>query len=74
MMKKLIAFLEKLEEKKVYYKLDKVRDAIMVEVAVPGERWEVEFFVNGNIEVEKFVSNGEILEADEIEKLFTDFD
>ena len=73
-MKKLIAFLEKLEEKKVYYKLDKVRDAIMVEVAVPGERWEVEFFVNGNIEVEKFVSNGEILEADEIEKLFTDFD
>lgn len=73
-MKQLIDFLEKLEEKKIYYKLNKVRDAIMVEVAVPGERWEIEFFANGNIEVEKFVSNGEILDADEIEKLFTDFD
>lgn len=73
-MKQLIDFLEKLEEKKIYYKLNKVRDAIMVEVAVPGERWEIEFFANGNIEVEKFVGNGEILDADEIEKLFTDFD
>lgn len=73
-MKQLIDFLEKLEEKKIYYKLNKVRDAIMVEIAVPGERWEIEFFANGNIEVEKFVSNGEILDADEIEKLFTDFD
>ncbi len=73
-MKQLIDFLEKLEEKKIYYKLNKVRDAIMVEVAVPGERWEIEFFANGNIEVEKFVSNGEILDADEIEKLFADFD
>lgn len=73
-MKQLIDFLEKLEDKKIYYKLNKVRDAVMVEVAVPGERWEIEFFANGNIEVEKFVSNGEILDADEIEKLFMDFD
>ncbi len=29
-MKKLIGFLERLEEKKIYYKLNKVRDAIMV--------------------------------------------
>ncbi len=43
-MKKLIGFLERLEEKKIYYKLNKVRDAIMVEVAIPGERWEVEFY------------------------------
>ncbi len=73
-MKQLIDFLEKLEDKKIYYKLNKVRDAVMVEVAVPGERWEIEFFADGNIEVEKFVSNGEILDADEIEKLFMDFD
>jgi len=24
----------------------------MVEVAIPGERWEVEFFANGNVDVE----------------------
>ncbi len=68
-MKNLIDFLEKLEEKKIYYKLNKVRDAVMVEIAVPGERWEVEFFEDGNIEVEKFVSSGEILGADELKKL-----
>jgi len=37
-MKKLIEFLNALEESGIYYKLNKVRDAIMVEIAVPGER------------------------------------
>jgi hypothetical protein len=32
----------------------------MVLVTVPGERWEVEFFADGSIEVERFISNGEI--------------
>ena len=73
-MKKLIDFLEKLEEKNIYYKFNKVRDAIMVEIAVPGERWEVEFFADGNVDVEKFISNGEIFSADEIKTLFSDFD
>lgn len=73
-MKKLIAFLEKLEEKNIYYKLNKVRDAIMVEIAVPGERWEVEFFADGNVDIEKFISNGEIFSAGELETLFSDFD
>ncbi len=30
----------------------------MVEVVVPGQRWEVEFFQDSHIEVEKFISNG----------------
>ena len=73
-MKKLITFLERLEEKKIYYKLNKVRNAIMVEVAIPGERWEVEFFDDGDIEVEKFISNAEILGEEELEQLFLDCD
>lgn len=72
-MKKLISFLEKLDENKIYYELNKVRDAIMVEIAVPGERWEVEFFADGNVEVEKFVSQGEIFDEEELDKLFSDF-
>ena len=73
-MKKLIDFLERLEEKKIYYKLNKVRDAIMVEVVIPGERWEVEFFADGNVEIEKFISNAEIFDEKELEQLFLDWD
>lgn len=49
------------------------KDDIMVEIAVPGERWEVEFFADGNVEVEKFVSQGEIFDEEELDKLFSDF-
>lgn len=73
-MKELILFLEKLEENKIYYHLNKVRESIMVEIAVPGERWEVEFFEDGNVEIEKFISCGEIFKKDEIETLFEEFD
>ena len=73
-MKKLIGFLEKLEKKKIYYKLNKVRDAVMVEIAIPGERWEVEFFADGSVEVEKFISQGEIYDESELENLFSKCD
>lgn len=33
-------------------------EAIMVSVAVPGERWEIEFFDDGHVELERFVSQG----------------
>ena len=72
-MQKLIDFLEKLEENEIYYKLNKFRDAVMVEVAVPGERWEVEFFADGSVEVEKFIIQGEIYTESELEILFSDF-
>ena len=47
-MEQLLRFLNMLEEKSIYYRLNKVREeAVMVEIAVPGERWEVEFMENG---------------------------
>ena len=55
---KLLAFLEKLDDLKLHYRLAHVRPSIMVEIAVPGERWEVEFFDNGEVEIERFVSTG----------------
>ena len=70
MSEKLLEFLNELEAKKIYYKLNKVRDAIMVEIAVPGERWEVEFFADGSVELEKFISSGEIFDKNEIAVLF----
>jgi len=72
-MSSLIDFLNRLEESKIYYRLNKVRDSIMVEVAVPGERWEVEFFANGEIQVEKFLSDGDIFTESEIANLFERF-
>ena len=72
-MNKLIAFLNELENRKIHYRLNKVRDSIMVEVAVPGQRWEIEFFADSHVEVEKFFSSGEIYGEPEIEKLLSDF-
>ena len=73
MMEKLLFFLENLEEKKIHYKLSKIRESILVEIAVPGQRWEVEFFKDNHIEIEKFISNGIIYEKTELEILFQNF-
>ncbi len=43
----------------VRYQMLIVRDAaLMVSVALAGERWEIEFFEDGHIELERFVSLG----------------
>jgi len=74
-----IALLEKLDEKKIYYRLSKTRDyTITIEVSVPGQRWEIEYNTygeksGGSIEIEKFISNGTIYGEEEIETLFRDF-
>ncbi|MEH1788713.1 hypothetical protein [Nostoc sp.] len=58
---KLVTFLNQLEQERISYTLAHHRDeTIMVNVAVVGERWEVEFFEDGSVEVERFVSSGEI--------------
>lgn len=73
--RKLHDFLNELEERKIYYKLNKVRsEAILVEVAVPGQRWEVEFIDDGSIEIEKFMSDDDALyDEKELEHLFENF-
>ena len=69
-MTKLYKFLEQLEDNNIYYKLNKVRESIMVEIAIPGQRWEVEFFDDEHVEIEKFVSDGTIYDETDIKKLF----
>jgi len=69
-MQKLLEFLDRLDEAHIYYRLNKVRDAIMVEIAVPGSRWEVEFFEDGSIEVEEFTSAGGIRDESALDVLF----
>jgi hypothetical protein len=56
-MQRLLEFLDCLDEQKIHFTLARYRsEAIMVEIAVPGERWEVEFFGDGSVEVEVFRS------------------
>lgn len=52
---KLTTFLKQLEEAHLHYTLASHRDdTIMGLVTVPGERWEIEFFGDGSVEVSAF--------------------
>jgi len=73
-IKELIDFLNKLEDKHIYYRLNKIRDeSIMVEVAVPGQRWEIEFLEDGTVDIEKFIADGKMYDSIELGVLFDQF-
>ncbi len=68
---KLLSFLRKLDEAKIAFELRRSRDdAVMVRINVPGERWEVEFLEDGEIEIERFSSSGEIYDQQALKELF----
>lgn len=73
-LEKFIGFLEQLEKHKIYYTISKTReDYIRVNIAVPGERWEVEFSGDGDIVVERFKSSGNVEGEEAIKYLFDNF-
>ena len=57
---KALAFLDQLETLKLWYQMIHIRESLMIVIAVPGERWEVEFFDDGSIDIERFISTGEV--------------
>ncbi|ATF15261.1 hypothetical protein A616_25885 [Brevibacillus brevis X23] len=66
--------LNKLEERHIFYRMSKIRsESIMIEVAVPGQRWEIEMMEDGTIEIEKFISDGDMYDEKELDVLFRDF-
>jgi hypothetical protein len=51
-----------LEKHKISHRIEHNREeSIMVLIAVPGERWEVEFFENGTIELEIFGGSSSVV-------------
>jgi hypothetical protein len=73
-MEKLLDFLAQLDNRKIHYRLECNRaEALMVLIAVPGQRWEVEFFPDGEVEVEVFQSTGPIEDESALRRLFTQF-
>jgi hypothetical protein len=68
-LEKLLRFIERLEAQHVWYRLEHVRDSMLVLLSIPGQRWEVEFFPDGRVEVERFVSTGKIEDEDTLASL-----
>jgi hypothetical protein len=57
----LLRFLDRLDAGRLHYVLRHTRpDSLMVDVQIPGERWEIEFMLDGSLEVERYRSSGEI--------------
>lgn len=59
--KNLEALLAQLVAQRIHFRRGSVRQGFqLIEVAVPGERWEIEFGADGEVEVEVFRSDGTI--------------
>jgi hypothetical protein len=71
-MDALIAFLRRLDDAGIHYSLGSYRESVNVHVTASGnERWEVEFFPDGSVEIERFTSDGEIeTDPERLEDLF----
>jgi hypothetical protein len=68
------SFANRLDAAHINYRLEIVRTGgIMFCIAVPGERWEVEFREDGTVEVEVFRSDGTLSDEGAIERLFQQF-
>ena len=64
------AFIRELEVSGIHYALTSAREgAVMVQVALPGERWEVEFFDCREPEVEVFRSDGSVFGSAKLSEL-----
>jgi hypothetical protein len=73
-LQELLDFLTELEKRHIDFSLSRVRpEAIMVEIAVPGEQWEVEFFADGHIEVEVFDRSTGVQGKEALDRLFAEF-
>jgi len=63
-------FIRELDATKMHYTLASVREgAVMVKVAMPGERWEIEFFDDREPEIEIYRSNGTICGPEKLAEL-----
>jgi hypothetical protein len=68
----LSTFLVRLDDAGIAYQLTSVREgAVMVQIPVPGERWQTEFFPDRLIEAEVFRGSGSIDGPEVIEKLLS---
>ena len=67
----LLSLLNRLSEAKITYQLRHSRnDAIMVLVYAPGQYWEIDITSDGEVEIERYHSEGEIDDESSLDELF----
>ena len=75
--REFLALLHRLDDARIAYRIFHSRDdAVMIEVVVPGERWEIELVDYGDEyqwEIERYRSNGKIEDESAIQELFAKF-
>lgn len=72
---RLLDYLDRLDQAGLQFRLARVRsDALMIEVSVPGQHWEIEFMRDGTVEIERYISAAGV-ESDTslLDRLITDF-
>lgn len=73
-LEKVLTLLKRLQEARIFYTLaHNQEDAISIQVVVPGQRWEIDIYNNGTVDVEVFKSDGTILDLTAIDTLFRDY-
>jgi hypothetical protein len=71
---RILAFIRRLEDAGLSYQTAAYREgALSVVVRVPGQYWEVDFLDDGEIDIERFASNGHIDDESVLEELFAQF-
>lgn len=71
---RLSRLLCRLKEARIYHQLRDTREnAVSVDVAVPGERWEIDVLEDGTVEVEVFKSDGTIHDESKLSELLQVF-
>ena len=73
---RLVEFLNRLDAEHVSYTLGHTRpESVMVDIALPGWRWEVDFMLDGSIEIERYRSvAGVEVDPQLLENLLADAD
>ena len=69
---RLLDLLNRLDAAHIHYRMEHIRpDSIMLDIAVPGWRWEIEFMADSSLDIERFRSEAGVQnDPTLIEKLF----
>lgn len=68
---RFLAFLQRLDRAKIPYTMEHSReDALMILAFAPGEYWEIEFLEDGEVDIERYRSDGKIHDESVLEQLF----
>jgi hypothetical protein len=71
---KVFEIIEALRRGKIAFTLDVTRDnAITILAVVPGQFWEIDVYVDGEVDLEVFASTGDIFDLDELKSLIDQF-